>query len=186
MSGFKPLAIDLAAKDFLPAQFAADAADVLKDNDRVEVEPTPAGLVLYAVWEFDMEHAIEELREVLGLEIEHGPPQILYREQPRLLEPIMRVRLSVPEDSVGEVIGALSRCRAMVKDVEGGDDGVCRVDSLVPLANIFGRSYIWMQLTKGEAKIDVDFHGYEPVPPHEPEPDPSQPSAVALSVRRTV
>lgn len=185
MNGFKPLAIDLTAKDVLPAKFAADAAVVFKDTDRIEVEPTAGGLLLRAIWEYDMEWAIEELQESLGLKIEHGPPQILYREEPRLLEPIMRVRLSVPEGSSGDVIGDLNRRRGVIEEPKADVGDFCRIDGLVPLANLFGYYYVLQRMTRGKGEVDVDFHGYEPVPPAGSDPEPSAPAAAALRARRT-
>lgn len=184
-SGCKPLAIELTAKGVAPAKFAADAEAFFKGNDRVDIEASAAGVVLRGVWELDVDLAIEELKEALGVQIEHGPPQVLYREKARLLEPIMRVRLIVPEDSLGAIIGDLNRRRGTVQDMTGGDDGYCRLDSLAPLANIFGYINALRQLTKGRGKVDVDFHGYQRVPPVDPGPDPNEPAAAALRAPRS-
>lgn len=185
MSGYKPLAIDLTTEDALPAKFAADAAAVFKNSDRVEIEPTTAGLVLRAVWELEMDWAVEALKEALGLQIEHGPPRILYREESRLLEPIMQISVLVPANSVGEVIGDLSRRRGMVQGSESDGNNLSKIHGLVPLANIFGYFPTLQRMTGGKGKVHIDFHGYEHVPPHEPDPDPNQPSVAALRTRRT-
>lgn len=184
MSGCKPLSIELTARGVPAAKFAADAVGVFHDNDRIEIEPSATGVVLRAIWELELECAVTELKEALGLEIEHGPPEILYRKESRLLEPIMRVCVTVPEDCIGEVIGDLNRRRATVQEVKGGGDGYCRIESLVPLGNIFGYFHVMQQLAKGKGKIDVDFHGYEHVPPFVPDPDPSTPAAAALRNRK--
>jgi len=185
VSGYKPLAIDLSVKDMSPARFAADTAAVLKGIDRVEIEPTTAGLVLYAVWERDAENAIEQLSKALGFRIEIGAPRVLYREESRLLEPIMQISVFVPEDCVGEVMGDLNRRRGMIQGSESDSDNLCKIHGLVPLANTFGYLFALLQMTKGKGKVHIDFHGYEHVPPYEPDPDPSQPSAAALRARKT-
>ena len=185
MSGCKPLAIDLSTEDALPAKFAADAAAVLKGIDRVEVEPSATGFVLYAVWERDAENAIEQLNKALGFRIDIDPPRILYRQESRLLEPIMQISVSVPEDCVGEVMGDLNRRRGMIQGSESDGNNLCKIHGLVPLATTFGYFFALQQMTLGKGKVHIDFHGYEPVPPYEPDPDPSQPSAAALRARRT-
>jgi len=182
--GCKPLEIELTAKGVPAARFVTDAGAVFKDKDRIEIEPSATGVVLRTIWDFEMECAVAELREALGFEIEHGPPEILYRKESRLLEPIMRVRVMVPEDSIGEVIGDLNRRRAKVQELKGGGDCYCRIECLVPLANIFGYFYIMQQLAGGQGKVEVDFHGYDHVPPIVPDPDPSTPAAAALSNRK--
>lgn len=186
MSGYKPLAIDLSTEDARPEKFAADAAALFEEEDRVEIEPSATGLVLYAVWEFDLDHAVEKLKQSVEFQIEHGPPRILYREGPQLLEPIMQVSLSVPVDCVGEIIGDFNRRRGLIQESESDGDNLCKIHGLVPLANIFGYFHVLLRMTGGKGKIHVDFHGYEPVPPYEPDPDPSEPSAAALRARRTV
>jgi translation elongation factor EF-G len=185
VSGYKPLAIDLSTEDALPAEFAADAAALFKNEDRVEIEPSATGFILYAVWERDAENAIEQLSKALGFRIEIGAPRVLYREESRLLEPIMQISVFVPEDCVGEVMGDLNRRRGMIQGSGSDGDNLCKIHGLVPLANTFGYLFALLQMTKGKGKVHIDFHGYEHVPPYEPDPDPSQPSAAALRGRRT-
>ena len=185
MSGIKPLAIDLNAVGVSPEKFAADAAAALRDNERVEVEASAAGAILRGVWELDVDLAIEELKEALAVRIEWSPPLVLYKEGSRLLEPIMNVRLAVPDDSVGEVMADLVRRRSTLLGVWGDDEGYCRIDGLAPLANLFGYLNTLRQLTKGRGKVDVDFHGYQHVPPVDPGPDPNEPAAAALRAPRS-
>ncbi len=180
MSGDKALAVDLKAEGVAAEKFAADAATVLRNNARVEVEVSPSGVILRGVWEFDIEQAIEELKEALALRMAWSPPRILYKEGPRLLEPIMRVRLMVPEDSLGDVIGDLTRCRGTIRETLGEDDGFCEIHSLVPLANMFGCFSTVQKMTGGRGKVDVDFHEYQQVPSREPDPDPDESTAAAL------
>lgn len=180
MSGDKALAVDLNAEGVAAEKFAADAATILKDNERLEVEASPSGVILRGVWEFDIEQAIEDLKEALAVRIEWSPSRIIYKEGPRLLEPIMKVRLKVPEDSLGDVIGDLTRRRGTIRETLGGDDGFCEIDSLAPLANMFGSFNAVQKMTGGRGKVDVDFHEYQHVPSSEPGPEPDEPTAAAL------
>lgn len=138
MNGDQTLAVDLKAGSLPPNEFASAAAAVLRDNGRVEVEVTDTGLVLRGVWEWDVECAIDELTKALGVPIETGPPEILYRKETLLLEPVMNIRLTVPEDCIDDVIGDLKRRRGEIQDITAGDDGFCRIDGVAPLANLFG------------------------------------------------
>lgn len=184
MSDFKPLTIDLWTSDASPAKLAAGAAAVLKDEDRVEVEPSAAGLVLHAVWDRDLDHVVDKLNNALDLRIEHGRPTVLYRKGTRILEPIMQVRISVPEYCVGDVIGDLNLRRGVIEEAENDDNDAFKIHVLMPLSNMFGYFSALQKMARGKGKIHVDFHSYEQVPPAGPDPDPNQPAAAALRVPR--
>ena len=163
MSGDKALAVDLKAEGVAAEKFAADAATVLRDNARVEVEVSPSGVILRGVWEFDIEQAIEELKEALALRMAWSPPRILYKEGPRLLEPIMRVRLMVPEDSLGDVIGDINSRRGLIQGTDSRGNAQA-VTAMVPLANMFGYVNQLRSFTQGRANYSMFFDHYDEVP----------------------
>ena len=82
---------------------------------------------------------------------------------PVLLEPIMKVEVTMPEEYMGDVIGDLNSRRGRV---EGMDDigGGKMVKAFVPLAEMFGYSTDLRSRTQGRGNYSMFFEKYEPVP----------------------
>lgn len=82
---------------------------------------------------------------------------------PVLLEPIMKVEVTMPEEYMGDVIGDLNSRRGRV---EGMDDigGGKMVRAFVPLAEMFGYSTDLRSRTQGRGNYSMFFEKYEPVP----------------------
>ena len=80
-----------------------------------------------------------------------------------LLEPIMKVEVSTPEEYMGDVIGDMNSRRGRI---EGMDDigGGKMVRGYVPLAEMFGYSTDLRSKTQGRANYSMFFSKYEPVP----------------------
>ncbi len=80
-----------------------------------------------------------------------------------LLEPIMKVEVSTPEDYMGDVIGDINSRRGRI---EGMDDvgGGKMVKGYVPLAEMFGYSTDLRSKTQGRGNYSMFFDHYEPVP----------------------
>ncbi len=82
---------------------------------------------------------------------------------PVLLEPVMEVTVTVPDDYLGEVIGDLSSRRGRMEGMEQqGTSHVVR--ALVPLADMFGYSTDLRSRTQGRATYTMQFHSYNQVP----------------------
>ena len=80
-----------------------------------------------------------------------------------LLEPIMRVEVTMPEEYMGDVIGDINSRRGRI---EGMDDigGGKMVRGYVPLAEMFGYSTDLRSKTQGRGNYSMFFEKYEPVP----------------------
>ncbi len=79
---------------------------------------------------------------------------------PLLLEPIMRVQVTAPEDNVGEVIGDLNARRGEVRGMSA-ERGVVEIDALVPLSRMFGYSTDLRSLTQGRGTFLMVFERYD-------------------------
>jgi elongation factor G len=78
----------------------------------------------------------------------------------RLLEPIMRVEVTAPEQNVGDVLGDLNARRAQIQDV--GFRGTVRVVlAKVPLRRMFGYSTDLRSATQGRANYSMQFESYD-------------------------
>lgn len=83
--------------------------------------------------------------------------------RPEFLEPIMKLEITTPPESVGEVLGDLNARRGTVLDMEQrGDMQV--VHAHVPLASLFGYSTAIRSLTKGRASYSMEPDKFEIVP----------------------
>jgi elongation factor G len=85
---------------------------------------------------------------------------------PVLLEPIMLVTLSIPEDSVGDVIGDLNSRRGRPQGMEGVGGGLTEVKAEVPMAEMLTYAPDLRSLTGGQGDYTMAFERYEEVPAH--------------------
>jgi elongation factor G len=83
--------------------------------------------------------------------------------RPVLLEPIMNIRVTVPEEFTGDIIGDLNTKRAKVLGMNP-QDGTQIIDAQVPLAEILRYTIDLKSLTQGRATYTVEFNHYEEVP----------------------
>ena len=80
-----------------------------------------------------------------------------------LLEPIMKVEVTMPEEYMGDVIGSLNAKRGQVQSMDDIGGGKI-VRALVPLAEMFGYATELRSSTQGRGNYSMFFEKYEPVP----------------------
>jgi elongation factor G len=82
---------------------------------------------------------------------------------PVLLEPIMKVEVTTPEEFLGDVMGNISSKRGQI--IETLDRGMAKViDAYVPLSEMFGYATELRSMTQGRAGYSMEFNRYEKVP----------------------
>ncbi len=86
------------------------------------------------------------------------------RANPTLLEPMMAVEVTTPEDNMGDVIGDLNSRRGHVQAMEEGPGGAKLVKALVPLSEMFGYVGDLRSKTQGRAQYTMQFDSYAEVP----------------------
>ncbi|GAA3053303.1 elongation factor G [Kitasatospora albolonga] len=82
---------------------------------------------------------------------------------PALLEPIMAVEVTTPEDYLGEVIGDINSRRGQIQAMDERA-GARLVQAMVPLSEMFGYVGDLRGKTSGRASYSMQFHGYAEVP----------------------
>mmetsp|Transcript_12669 Transcript_12669/g.16483 ORF Transcript_12669/g.16483 Transcript_12669/m.16483 type:complete len:755 (+) Transcript_12669:100-2364(+) len=85
--------------------------------------------------------------------------------QSRLMEPIMQVDVSMPEESMGDVLGDLNSRRGQVSEL-GQRGSLKTISAMVPLANMFNYVSNLRSLTKGRANYSMKLASYDFVPPN--------------------
>ncbi len=82
---------------------------------------------------------------------------------PVLMEPIMKIEVVTPEESMGDVIGDLNKRRGQVEGMETSRSGARIVKALAPLAEMFGYVTALRTITSGRATSTMSFSHYSEV-----------------------
>ncbi len=85
------------------------------------------------------------------------------KAHPVLLEPMMRVEVTVPEEYMGDVIGDITSRRGHLQGVEARG-GTQIINARVPLATMFGYATDLRSRTQGRGAYSMHFDRYEPAP----------------------
>jgi len=88
------------------------------------------------------------------------------KAKPVLLEPVMKVVVVTPEDSMGDVIGGLNSKRGRIESMEDLAGGVKEITAYVPLGEMFGYTTEIRSMTKGRASSSMELDHYADVPSH--------------------
>ena len=85
---------------------------------------------------------------------------------PILLEPVMKVEVTTPEDFMGDIIGDLNSRRGRIDAMEDLMGGAKLIKACVPLANMFGYTSDIRSMSQGRAASTMELAQYEEVPPN--------------------
>ncbi len=85
------------------------------------------------------------------------------KASPQLLEPIMKVEITTPEEFMGDVMGDISSRRGNIKNM--GDRGLAKIiDAEVPLSEMFGYATDLRSMSQGRASYSMEPSHYSPAP----------------------
>lgn len=96
------------------------------------------------------------------LAVKEGIP----KANPVLLEPVMAVEVTTPEEFMGDIIGDLNSRRGRIEAMEDLQGGAKLVRGIVPLASMFGYTNDVRSMSQGRAASTMELHSYEEVPPN--------------------
>lgn len=161
--GAKPVVVMLGPSVELPEQFLTPAVEVLTEQGEGGGSlGFPLMLVKITVLGGEVhETASNELafRYAAGDAFEKG----LREAGIVLLEPIMRIEVTVPDEHLGDIMGDLQQRRAIiVRTHTRGRNTV--IEAHAPLANLFGYSSAMRGLSQGRATCTMEPHSYGPAP----------------------
>ncbi|RHW39777.1 translational GTPase TypA [Lysinibacillus yapensis] len=130
---------------------------------RVEDTDSPDAWIVSGRGELHLSILIENMRRE-GYELQVSKPQVIIREIDGVqCEPIERVQIDVPEDSVGSVIESLGNRKGEMLDMINEGNGQVRIIFMVPARGLIGYTTEFMSLTKGFGIINHTFDSYQPV-----------------------
>jgi elongation factor G len=80
-----------------------------------------------------------------------------------LMEPIMKVEVTVPEEFLGDIVGQLSARRGEIQGMEARPGGAQAIRSMMPLSEMFGYATELRSATKGRGAFTMEFDHYQRV-----------------------
>jgi elongation factor G len=110
-------------------------------------------------------HSVDSSEIAFRLAGAQAMKQALALAEPVLLEPIMLVRLSVPEECVGDVIGDLNSRRGRPQGMEPSGS-MTEIKAEVPMAEVLTYAPDLRSITQGQGDYTLEFVRYEEVPGH--------------------
>tara|TARA_B100000925_G_scaffold283286_1_gene257043 strand:- start:9860 stop:12013 length:2154 start_codon:yes stop_codon:yes gene_type:complete len=90
--------------------------------------------------------------------------QAIGKANAQLLEPVMKVEVTSPDEYQGSVIGDLSSRRGMIQGSETDPNGEVIINALVPLSEMFGYSSDLRSMSAGKASFTMEFEKYTECP----------------------
>jgi elongation factor G len=110
-------------------------------------------------------HTVDSSELAFKLAGSQAMKQALEQSNPVLLEPIMLVTLSVPDDTVGDVIGDLNSRRGRPQGMEP-NGAMTDIKAELPMAELLGYAPDLRSITGGQGDYTMEFVRYEEVPGH--------------------
>jgi elongation factor G len=90
--------------------------------------------------------------------------EVYPRARPIILEPVMKLEVESPQEFQGAVLKTVMQRRGTVIGTTEESGGFCRVESEVPLAEMFGYATDLRSMTQGKAEFTMEFARYLPAP----------------------
>ena len=136
----------------------------LETDVSLRVEPnTSDSWVVSGRGELHLSILIENLRRE-GYELQVSKPEVIIRNIDGVdCEPVERVQVDVPDESVGAVIESLGQRKGDMLDMQADGNGQTRLIFNVPARGLIGYSTEFMSMTKGYGIINHTFDSYQPM-----------------------
>ena len=141
--------------------------EVLFHNDRIALNkfksgspgPAPIKITLYdgSYHEVDSSEMAFKIAGSMGLR------EAVAKAAPVLLEPMMKVEITTPDEYMGDVMGDVSSRRGKIQGMNP-KDGIHVFDAYIPLGEMFGYATDLRSNTQGRATYSMQFDHYEKVP----------------------
>jgi elongation factor G len=115
-----------------------------------------------------LSHAVDSSEMAFKLAAIYAFREAYERAKPIVLEPVMKVQISVPEEYQGAIVGQVNQRRGSIILAESAE-GYTTVDCEVPLNEMFGYSTVLRSATQGKGEFTMEFSRYLPAPRSEQE-----------------
>jgi elongation factor G len=109
-------------------------------------------------------HEVDSSEMAFKMAASFGIKEAMQKGRSVLLEPVMQVEVTAPDEYIGDVIGNLNARRGQIEGMEPRAGGVTSVRALVPLAEMFGYASDLRSMTQGRGTFTMEFSRYQQVP----------------------
>jgi elongation factor G len=109
-------------------------------------------------------HDVDSSEMAFKMAASFGIKEGLQKGKSVLLEPVMQVEVTAPDEYTGDVIGNLNSRRGQIEGMDPRVGGVTSVRALVPLAEMFGYASDIRSMTQGRGTFTMEFSRYQQVP----------------------
>lgn len=130
---------------------------------RVEETESPDAFIVSGRGELHLGILIENMRRE-GYELQVSKPEVIVREiDGKKTEPIERLLIDIPEESMGSVMESLGARKAEMVNMVNTGSGQVRLEFLIPARGLIGYSTNFLTLTRGYGVMNHAFDSYAPV-----------------------
>ncbi|AQT83885.1 GTP-binding protein TypA/BipA-like protein [Paenibacillus larvae subsp. larvae] len=129
---------------------------------RVEDTDSPDAFIVSGRGELHLGILIENMRRE-GFELQVSKPEVIIKEvEGKKMEPIERLIIDVPEDSMGAVMESLGTRKAEMVNMINNGSGNVRLEFLIPARGLIGYRTSFLTLTRGYGVLNHAFDSYGP------------------------
>ena len=90
--------------------------------------------------------------------------QAYAQARPTILEPLMKIEITVPTEFQGSITGQISQRRGIISGSQQNQEAFTTIEAEVPLAEMFGYATELRSATQGKGEFTMEFSRYNPVP----------------------
>ena len=112
------------------------------------------------------EHPVDSSEMAFKLAGSQALKQGALKANPVLLEPVVTMKIRVPESNTGDVMSDLNGKRAKVHGMSPDDGGMTVIDAEAPLAEVLRYATDLRSITQGRGTFEMEFDHYDEVPAH--------------------
>lgn len=166
LEGRPAIVLNHASMENVPGEFAAAVIEELTNSGHGGGLIFAAPLMNIKVTILEMESREDStevaFRIAAAMAFENG----MQACGPVLLEPIMRLQVTTPEEFLGDFVGDLQQRRAIIERTETRN-GIATIEAKAPLKELFGYSSAMRSLSQGRASSSMEPLEYAPAPPED-------------------
>jgi elongation factor G len=111
-------------------------------------------------------HAVDSNETAFRIASSKVFADVFQQARPSLLEPIVRMEVTVPADNVGDVSSDMSGRRGQMVGMESAGGGMTTVEAKAPLAEVSTYARTLSSMTGGQGSYAMEFSHYDVVPPN--------------------
>ncbi|TWT33726.1 Elongation factor G [Posidoniimonas corsicana] len=115
---------------------------------------------------FGKDHPVDSNETAFKMAASKAFAEVFKQSRPALMEPFVKLEITVPADNVGDVSSDLSGRRGQMLGMDQAPGGLTVITAKAPLAEVMTYARTLGSMTGGQGSYTMEFAAYEPVPGH--------------------